>query len=215
MISPFPEDERIKYEIPFGAQTLAVDFTQEDRHTLNEIFIREKNILMQYSKFTPEAMERFYRICYRASYMRMKRFSDMLTSYFRDKRFSDKEKYAYIYKALYSFPTTELNNTDIIMTPLDTLLWGTGDCDSKSLLAAILLHQQGIANCLMVSYAYQHAGIGVLSDFVNSKQTIFNKKYNEKEYFFVELLHNSSGASLKNMSDAGKWNIISLYPYGN
>ena len=80
-----------------------------------------------------------------------------------------------------NFKFTRTTVTDIT-SPLDSLYSFTGDCDSRTLLLTIILHQIGIDAVLLVSTKYKHSAIGI-----NLGGDGARIKYNNNSYLYTEL----------------------------
>lgn len=69
-----------------------------------------------------------------------------------------------------------------IYTPTEILYRNTGDCDSKSIFAAIILKQLGYDVAIFYSKEYLHAMLGV-----NTQSTGYYKELDGKPYYFTEM----------------------------
>ncbi|MDA3940232.1 MAG: DNA/RNA non-specific endonuclease, partial [Spirochaetia bacterium] len=94
-----------------------------------------------------------------------------------------------------------------IFTPTEVLYKNAGDCDSKSVLAAILLQDMGYDTVLYYSKEYKHVMLGI-----NVPSTGEYKELNGKSYYITEMT--SPGWQIGDISpdcaDLRYWNIISL-----
>ena len=111
----------------------------------------------------------------------------------------------FIQQIPYEIPENEYG----LYTPAEVLYRDAGDCDSKSILAALLLKQLGYDTVIFYSKEYRHVMLGI-----NAPSTGEYMQMGGKAYYFTEMT--SPGWQIGDISpdcaDLKYWNIISLNP---
>ncbi|MGA2547036.1 MAG: transglutaminase-like domain-containing protein [Rectinemataceae bacterium] len=124
--------------------------------------MREYKVLTAYADeptLSPDAWARFYRMVYRESAARLDRLAMETTKTVppEDPTEAARKILAWVQGFVY-----ERDEKGSDFTPPLTAAYGaTGDCDSRAVVAAIILRRLGIDAILMVSREYSHAMLGV------------------------------------------------------
>lgn len=94
-----------------------------------------------------------------------------------------------------------------ISPPLEVLAERKGDCDSKTILAALILDRMGYKCLILSSIYYHHSMLGL-----NLPSTGEYKTWNYENYYFVEMTHPGwmIGQISTDLDDLDKWFIIPL-----
>ena len=128
--------------------------------------------------------------------------------WFQDKnKLSDSAILNIIIDFIQQIPYEIPENNYGLYTPTEVLFRNAGDCDSKSVLAALLLKELGYDTALYYSKEYKHVMLGI-----NTLSTGEYKELNGKPYYFTEMT--SPGWQIGDISpdcaDLKYWNIVSI-----
>jgi len=161
----------IEYSYPRGeAKTSALGNSgviaavyENDAEAAQVLIEREFLILQNYSNtpFLQQAWSRYYRFIYRDSYDRVTAAADaFVRNWGGDNTVSDEGKRAFAQRALtfvqgFNYERN-LNGSDFVNL-VSAVTEGRGDCDSRSVLWAIILSHADIRSAFMISYHYGHA----------------------------------------------------------
>lgn len=166
----YPQKNKYPVEITLGGKKIKSSFYEEDFEASQFQIESEYNVLQYYAQdeHWKEAWQRFYRSIYRDSAFRLKKFTNdvyrAIYPVIRDKKSSNApyELTKMLLNWVQYFPygrNTTKGSTDI--TPPVSAACGTvSDCDSRSMLMAIMLRQIGLDSVLFVSQEYKHAVLG-------------------------------------------------------
>ncbi len=168
---------------------------------------REYKVLTAYANepvLWQDAWARFYRMAYRESAARLDRLAletaKALPS--DDPTEAARRILAWVQGFVYE---RDEKGTDFI-PPLAAAYGATGDCDSRAVVASIVLERLGIDSILMVSRDYSHAMLGV--DVTGGGQRF---AFNGKKYLVGETTAKVGlGMIAADMSDWSKWLGIDL-----
>lgn len=179
------------------------------------IFITELeySVLYLYREYNlwKEAWQRFYRQIYKDSYERLSDFSENFYKTFypiAKEKNPQNPDIAYAQIVLDWVQTfdykraTDARETDF--TSMVEILYGIGsDCDSRSMMTAILLNYAGIETILLVSPSYSHAMAAVQNNAPGQSYTL---KENGKKYLYGETTADVTwGMIAQDFSDASQW----------
>ena len=202
---PWPgRDKTINY-LSINSKKVAVSFDINEVDAARVLIEREARILVQYtdSNLVNSAWTRYYKLIYRDNYSRLKRISRIVDSEISDdfESLSPLDKSSLLLKWIQGFEYIRTGTLSDLMGPVDTVFKEAGDCDSRSLLYAMLLEYNGIDSILMVSSEYSHSLTGVA---VDGKGAHFN--FNGINYLIAETTANVSiGLIDSTMADPSKW----------
>lgn len=158
-----------------------------------------------------EAWKRYYKAIFRDSYARLKNVSrDVEKSLMplakkRNPKSPMTEINAMILQWLQNFKYERQNKkpTDSDFTSLPAILCGDGsDCDSRSVLACVLLKSMGMKTALFISQEYKHAVYGVDLNKSGAKITVENTSYLLNETTAKNV---AQGLIASDMNDTEKW----------
>lgn len=153
----YPRGER--QSVPLAGLDAEALVYEHDREAAQALVDREFQVLRRYaaSPLWREAWTRFYRAVYRDSFDRLANIAFALERYwnipsletnaFAGKVLSWVQNFAY---------ERDLMGSDFV-NPVSAALEGRGDCDSRSLLWAVILKHANIPSAIMVSSHYSHA----------------------------------------------------------
>lgn len=120
---------------------------------------------------------------------------------------SDREILQIIIDFIQQIPYEIPDNYYGLYSPSDVLYRNAGDCDSKSILAALILKKLGYDTAIFYSDEYRHAMLGINVPSVGEY-----KQLNGKSYYFTEMT--ASGWQIGDISpdcvDLKYWHIISI-----
>ena len=208
----YPKSESEIHQFNFDGKSYQVNFDKSDADANNYLVEREYQILELYSQtdFWLSAWNRYYRMIYRDGYGRIKKacFS-FCSNLFMDCMESENPQFAYAQKILQFVQEKQYGRTPegTDFTDLcSTFLGEQSDCDSRSLLVAILLNQMNIKSTLFVSPKYSHAIVGAVLDKSGAKIDVAGNSY---------LLGETTakvdfGLIAQNYNDTNKWINIQL-----
>jgi hypothetical protein len=211
-VSQFTLDWPPKYDktktvaLPTGAQA-ELPWSDEEAQQEADTINREYRVLTAYAGaegLWQDAWARFYRMAYRESAPRMDRLtlevSRLVPS--GDKTEIARRILAWTQGFVYE---RDEKGSDFV-PPLVSAYEGKGDCDSRAVVAAIVLERLGIDSILMVSHEYSHAMLGV--DVEGGGQRF---PFNGKQYLVGETTAEVGlGMIAKDMADWSKWMGINL-----
>ncbi len=151
------ETKRVK----FGGSEFDLPWSAEEASHEEEIAAREFRVLQAYGDtqdLWKTAWARSYRMIYRESAARLDRLSIELDRLLPDDPTEVARRLlAWTQGFVYE---RNLEGADFV-DPLSAACEARGDCDSRAMVAAIILERRGIDAILMVSDAYSHALLGV------------------------------------------------------
>jgi hypothetical protein len=168
---------------------------------------REYKVLTAYAneaELSKDAWARFYRMVYRESAARLDRLSLEASRLLggSDPTETARRVLAWVQGFVYD---RDQKGIDFI-PPLAAAYGAKGDCDSRAVVAAIVLERLGIDSILMVSREYSHAMLGV--DVPGGGQRF---DFNGKKYLVGETTTKVGlGMIAASMADWSKWMGINL-----
>ncbi len=94
-----------------------------------------------------------------------------------------------------------------LYSPSDVLFRNAGDCDSKAVLAALILKEMGYSTAIFYSEKYSHAMLGL-----NVPSGGVYKELNGNPYYFIEMTAPGwqIGEISPDCADLKYWNILSI-----
>lgn len=171
---------------------------------------REASILSAYGEpeIFDKAWQRYYQMIYRNSAADLKELALQIQEDLDGEDDSVKAKILLRWLQGFDYGSTERFSD--LMTSTESLLAGTGDCDSLALIYIILLNHMDIPAVLMVSREYSHAMAAVS---IPVKGAGF--PFKDRNYVVAEMTENVAlGQIASNMADINKWVIIPFENYG-
>jgi hypothetical protein len=202
-----PERDREKtVGLVMGAST-ALPWSDEEAAQEADTDAREYKVLTAYAdeaELWRDAWARFYRMAYRESAARLDRLSLEISHLVgaADPTETARRVLAWVQGFVY---VRDERGTDFV-PPLAAAYGATGDCDSRAVVAAIVLERLGVGSILMVSREYSHAMIGV--DVPGGGQRF---GFGGKDYLVGETTAKVGlGMIAQSQADWSKWMGISL-----
>ncbi|MGL4986485.1 MAG: hypothetical protein ACRC5H_05020 [Treponemataceae bacterium] len=160
----YPDQNRNQSQIiTFDNTDLEVILGENVIEANQYVIDREFMILSAYANTVhwQEAWKRFYRIIYRDAYKRLEPTGNTLKAYLNQKTSNEKEQIQSLLSWVQVKPY-DRNYQGSDFTSLPAILFDVySDCDSRSLMIALLLQQMGYNTVLFVSPEYSHAVLGV------------------------------------------------------
>ena len=181
-----------------------------DTEAADYLIEREYSVLCMYANTTmwKEAWQRYYRMIFRDSYNRLQRVSFDIYNELAPQSKDDTDLAQKLLNWTQGFSyEREKNISDFASLP--AILTGSGsDCDSRSMLLAVLLTSMGQDAIMLVSNVYSHAMVAITSDHQGH-----SFKYNNKEYLMGETTVPGLtwGKISSNQNDQKKW-IEVMFP---
>jgi hypothetical protein len=179
----FPKTESQIHQFDFDGKSYQVNFDKYDADANNYLVEREYQILELYSQtdFWLSAWNRYYRMIYRDGFGRIKKACfGFCSNIFMNCMESENPQVAFAQKMLQFVQEKQYGRTPegTDFTDLcSTFLGKQSDCDSRSLLVAILLNQMNIKSTLFVSPEYSHAIVGAVLDKSGAKIDVAGNSY--------------------------------------
>lgn len=208
----FPKSNDITQSISFENKEYQVIFDSSDEEASEYLVEREYSILELYADtdLWLQAWQRYYQLIFRDSYSRMKRacfsFTSLLAENMSNGNPSDLEIAEKLLAFTQNMPYGTISERTNFTNICSTFLGKSSDCDSRSILLAILFKQLNIKSTLFVSTEYKHAIVGAVIDKAGAKIQI-----NETEYLLGETTaHVAFGLIAQNMNDTKKWINVPL-----
>ena len=153
----YPRETRVRSPV-FGLDLGAMIF-KEDAEAAQALVNREFQVLTRYANAPnwQEAWIRFYRAIYRDSFDRLADIAFQVERKFnvpaREERDFANEVLRWVQTFKYERDLMGSDFQNIVTAAVE----GRGDCDSRSMLWAIIMKQAGIRSAIMVSRHYSHA----------------------------------------------------------
>ncbi|MDC7218799.1 MAG: hypothetical protein PQJ59_02600 [Spirochaetales bacterium] len=188
-------------------RALVYDYDEVEFQASQTVIEREAVILTNYESGSSEAAfawDRYYKLIYRDNYSRLEPIYHSLKPHMAGK--SDLEVAESLLDWLQGFEYGSSNTFSDLLSPLESLVSGVGDCDSLALAYLILLDYFEIEGILLVSEVYHHAMAGVAVE-----RGGYTFPFRGKSYLVTELTKDvEMGMIAQNMSDPQGWLGISL-----
>jgi hypothetical protein len=196
--------------VPFLGGSVSIPVDPNALVAAQALVEREYAVLEGYqtSEKWQEAWKRFYRMIYRDSYTRLDRLAFLTGREFDRKKTAAKDLPAQLLPWIQEFEYVRDTNTADFVTPLAATIGRKGDCDSLSMLYAILLNHLGTETILLVSEEYSHALAAVDTEGQGARFELDGKQWLVAETTDKVAL----GLIGENVSDPTKWLGI-RFPY--
>ena len=171
----FSSKEKKDVVLNIAGKRIVTQLGAEDEEAAQFVIDREFEVFKLYvsTPYWMEAWQRFYRQIARDSFGRTKKAAFDIAAALRETA-EQKDKanpdaalaqllLTWVQGFAYERTSADINRADF--APIPAVLAGKGsDCDSRSLLVAVLLKQMNIEACLFISNEYSHAVLGVVLD---------------------------------------------------
>lgn len=182
----FPSIESQPVQLDITGRTVQTEIGGDDIASQQFVIRREFDILVLYAEtdLLIPAWQRYYRMVYRSAYQQLRRpaFDIYASIYDLDSvRTSENPRLALAQTVMdwvQTFPY-ERNFQDSDLSAPTAVLAGTlgSDCDSRSILLAILLHHMNYQTVMFLSPAYQHAMLGVEVEATGAKMKVGDRTF--------------------------------------
>ena len=202
----YPREKPKQIQLEIAGKKIDTTIDEIDGEANQYVIEREFTILVNQSQYgiAQAASERFYRIVYRDAYRRLRKVSfdvqNELT--FGEGAISDRFELA---QTLLQWTQGFEYERDLLgsdFTSLPDLICGKGgDCDSRSMLLAVMLRNMNYDTVFFVSAAYSHAMIGIALKADGAAITAGGISYLLGETTAKVKL----GQVAQEMSDSSKW----------
>ena len=180
----YPKSKNIvKTVLTINGQQIETFIKDNDEEAADYVVDREYDVLKLYAASSQwkEAWIRYYRMIYRDSYGRLSRVSFDIYNALSSSCNDETDLAQKILTWTQDFPY-ERNKNKADFTNIPSVIMGHGsDCDSRSMLVAILLNSWNQDAIMMISRVYSHALCGMTS---THKGHSF--RYNNKDYLMGE-----------------------------
>ena len=169
----FPSQEKKPLTLTINGKKIATQLGVEDEEAAQFVIDREFEVFKLYVRtpYWKEAWQRFYRQLARDSFGRTKRVAfDISAALHADAVAKDAANpdaalaqllLTWAQGFTYARESSDINKADFANLP-SVLAGGASDCDSRSLLLAVLLKQLNVEACIFISNEYSHAVLGVV-----------------------------------------------------
>jgi hypothetical protein len=190
-----------------NANSAKLPWSEREAEQEAETDQREYKVLTAYAneqELWQDAWARFYRMAYRESAARLDQLALEVSRLLPADDPTEAARRVLAWVQLFVYERDE-KGMDFV-PPLASAYEARGDCDSRSVVAAIVLERLGIDAILMVSHEYSHAMLGV--DVPGGGQRF---EFNGKKYLVGETTAKVGiGLIAADKADWGKWMGINL-----
>ncbi|MBO5123947.1 MAG: hypothetical protein J6C11_02345 [Spirochaetaceae bacterium] len=182
----FPSIESQPVQLDIAGRTVQTEIGGDDIASQQFVIRREFDILVLYAEtdLLIPAWQRYYRMVYRSAYQQLRRpaFDIYASIYDLDSvRTSENPRLALAQTVMdwvQTFPYERNFQDSDLSAPTAVLAGALGsDCDSRSILLAILLHHMNYQTVMFLSPAYQHAMLGVEVEATGAKMKVGDRTY--------------------------------------
>lgn len=182
----FPSIESQPVQLDIAGRTVQTEIGGDDIASQQFVIRREFDILVLYAEtdLLIPAWQRYYRMVYRSAYQQLRRpaFDIYASIYDLDSvRTSENPRLALAQTVMdwvQTFPYERNFQNSDLSAPTAVLAGTLGsDCDSRSILLAILLHHMNYQTVMFLSPAYQHAMLGVEVEATGAKMKVGDRTY--------------------------------------
>ncbi len=190
----FPSIEALPVELEIAGRRIRTEVGAEDEEMQRFVTEREFVIMTLYAQtdLLVPAWQRYYRMVYRSAYQQLRRpaFDIHAALYDLDSvASSDNPRLAlaqailgwvqtFPYERRFNMDNPYSHDSNDLSPPTAVLAGGTGsDCDSRSILLAILLHHMNYQTVMFLSPVYQHAMLGVEVEATGARMRVAERTY--------------------------------------
>lgn len=207
----FPQqNKKNPVKLNIDGKTINTILEANDRESATYVIEREYAVLLNYMQSTQwkQAWTRYYRIIYRDSFKRLQRPAfDIYNELSKDaKDETDLAQKLLTWTQNFEYDRAK-SQQESDFTSLPDVLCGKGcDCDSRSMLIAVLLKQMNMDSIFFISAEYSHAIAGLVSTHPGHSFSYDNKKYLTGETTAKGV---NWGMIAQDMADVKKWIPVS------
>lgn len=182
----FPDSEEQNITLNIGGKEISTVIYKEDAAANEFVIEREFYVLKLFAdtELWIQAWQRYYRQIYRDAYNRLKRpaFDIYAALYREDTPEREKKEPAKIAKELLAWVQgfeyqRDTKTSDFVSLPAVLSGEKGSDCDSRSMLLAILLRQMNMDTVMFVSPIYSHAMLGINLNLPGAKIEVNGTEY--------------------------------------
>jgi len=203
-----PERDKQKTVAVIGGATVSLPWSDDEAAQELQTDQREYKVLTAYANeatLWQDAWARYYRMAYRESAARLDRLSLEMTRLVPADDATETARRVLAWVQGFNYERDKAEESGFT-PPLAAAYGASGDCDSRAVVAAIVLERLGIDSILMVSREYSHAMLGV--DVPGGGQRF---AFNGKNYLVGETTTKVGiGMIAATMADWSKWMGIDL-----
>ena len=182
----FPSVESTTVQLKIAGRTITTEIGTEDSEIQQFVIDREFAILTLYqdTDLLIPAWQRFYRMIYRSAYQQLRRpaFDIYASLYDLDQVIQAENPRLALAQSIMDwaqvFPYERNFQGSDFSAPTAILTGHSGsDCDSRSILLAILLHHMNYKTVMFLSPVYQHAMLGLEVEAAGAKMKVLDTTY--------------------------------------
>ncbi|MDR0644456.1 MAG: hypothetical protein LBG05_06035 [Treponema sp.] len=198
--------------VPLAGGEGSALFHENDAAAAQYVIDREDLVLSRYasSPLWKEAWQRFYRVVYRDSFDRIKHATFILERRWNVPTLDNRKLADRALRWVQTFTyERDLEGSDFVNL-VTAATEGRGDCDSRSLLWAVILRQANIPSAIMVSREHSHAmGLADVTDAENGDNARF--PFADKKWLVAETTAKIGiGLIEESMKDPRRWLGVEL-----
>ncbi|MEW5814177.1 MAG: hypothetical protein AB1798_02115 [Spirochaetota bacterium] len=203
---PFPGENRKTVNLSFENKRVGVLIDKGEIDAASVLIEREARVLAAFKKDRNEAWLRYYRMIYRDNFHRLDGAYEKLKGELLKAGVDRVDIPVRLLEWIQSFEYARSGTPSDLLSPLETVIRESGDCDSRGLLYIILLKHFGFESILLVSTVYGHS---VTAVDIAGKGARFS--YNGKNYLIAEMTKPIGiGLIAQDMADPAGWIPMSL-----
>jgi hypothetical protein len=201
----WPTEKLTRQKFQDGKKSFDVPFDVSDAGGNQSVVDREFSLLTAYleTDFVIAAWQRYYRMIWRDGWSRLEKASFIVgNAYPSDARALTEALLSWTQGFEYERNFNGADFTNLC----DAFVSRKGDCDSRSLLMALMLNQLGVDAILLVSPEYSHAVVAV-----DCEGTGARFEYGGKKYLICDTTAKvAPGLIAADMADPAKWFAVSF-----
>lgn len=197
-------EEKRELSLDIGGTKVTTSINASDEEASRYLIEREFSVMQLYqqSVLWKEAWQRYYRMIFRDSYGRLQNVAFDIYNALSPSCADETELAQRLLTWTQGMPyEREKTNSDFADLP-SILAGGGSDCDSRSMLLAVLLRQMNVDTVIFVSAEYGHALAGIVSDHPGHTYSVNGKKYLMGETTATGL---TWGKVAQDLDDESKW----------
>lgn len=204
-----PPNPAPQVEIKLPGSSLRLPFPQGADESAQVLIERESRLLMKVPvALIPKAWPRFYRQIFREIYTSLLPLAEAWETRVREGTLKPQDLPQAMLTWLQNLKYSRKGGISDLSTPWETLKTGEGDCDSRALIYAGLMHHFGYSTILMVSSTYGH---GMAAVDISGPGAKF--PFQNRQWLVAELTAKVSlGQIPQDMADPGQWLGVNLLP---
>jgi hypothetical protein len=176
-LSPFPDSQAVSVPVRFLGRNVNVRVGSGEQDAGQALVEREAQLLSAYPAGDFEPWKRFYRMIYRDGYGRMDGILSALSGAMTTQNVQKEQVPLTLLSWIQGFTYQRTGTLADFLSPLDVVISGAGDCDSRAILYDILLDHLGYRTMLFVSERFSHALAGVNIDRQGASMSVDGTRY--------------------------------------